>query len=205
MNSHALSILGGSALLVFGLQELSKSIQYVAGGRFRTWINRFGQQPLLGLLLGVLLSVLLSGSGAVTAMLVGLANARLLTLEQVFAVTLGSAVGTTLMVHVFALKIADYGLLIMFIGMISNGIVREDRLAKLTRGLFFIGLVFFAISLLVNAGSALENEPWFNSLLQYFRGRPVVAFFFAALLTAIVTSSSATIVFVIQFLKVICQ
>jgi len=198
MNPQALSILGGSALLVFGLQELSKSIQYVAGGKFRTWINQFGQKPILGLLLGVLLAVLLSGSGAVTAMLVGLANARLLTLESVFAVTLGSAVGSTLMVHVFALKIADYGLLIMFIGMVMNGVLREDRLSKLARGLFFIGIIFFSISLLVSAGEALEHAPWFKSMFDYFRGRPIVAFVFAALLTAIIPSSSATIVFVMS-------
>ncbi len=198
MNPEALSILGGSALLVFGLQELSKSIQYVAGGKFRTWINHFGQRPIYGLLLGVILAVLLSGSGAVTAMLVGLANARLLTLESVFAVTLGSAVGSTLMVHIFALKIADYGLLIMFVGIVLNGLIRDDRMAKLARGLFFIGIIFFSISLLVNAGAALEHTPWFKSLFEYFRGRPVVAFFFAAVLTAIIPSSSATIVFVMS-------
>ncbi len=198
MNSEALSILGGSALLVFGMQELSKSIQYVAGGRFRTWVNEFGRRPIFGLFLGIILSVLLSGSGAVTAMLIGLANARLLTLEQVFAVTLGSAVGTTFIVHLLALKIADYGLLILFIGMVSSGIIRDDRLSKLARGLFFLGLVFFAISMLVGAGKALEASPWFRNLLDYFRGRPIVAFIFSAVLTAIIPSSSATIVFIMS-------
>ncbi len=198
MNAHALSILGGSALLVFGMQELSKSIQYVAGGRFRTWINEFGRRPVLGLFLGVILSVLLSGSGAVTAMLIGLANARLLTLEQVFAVTLGSAVGTTLIVHLFALKIADYGLLIIFLGMVLGGLIRDDRLSKLARGLFFLGLIFFSISILVGEGTALESSPWFSQALNYFRGRPFMAFLFAAALTAVIPSSSATIVFVMS-------
>lgn len=198
MNPEALSILGASALLVFGMQELSKSIQYVAGGRFRTWINEVGRRPILGLLLGVILSVLLSGSGAVTAMLVGLANARLLTLEQVFAVTLGSAVGTTFIVHLFALRIADYGLLIIFFGMVLSGIIRDDRLSKLSRGLFFLGVIFFSITMLVNAGHALESSPWFMNLLNYFKGRPFVAFLFSGILTAIIPSSSATIVFVMS-------
>jgi phosphate:Na+ symporter len=198
MNTEALSILGGSALLVYGMQELSKSIQYVAGGRFRTWINEFGRKPILGLLLGLLLSVLLSGSGAVTAMLVGLANARLLTLEQVFAVTLGSAVGTTFIVHLLALKIADYGLLIVFGGMVLGGLVRDDRTSKLARCLFFLGLIFFSISLLVGAGKQLQDTPWFINLLEYFMGRPFVAFLFSAVLTAIIPSSSATIVFVMS-------
>jgi len=78
------ALLGGSALMVFVVEELSKNIQYLAGSRFRTWVNELARNRISAMLLGTGLSLLLSSSSVVTVMLVGLANAQLLSLEQVF-------------------------------------------------------------------------------------------------------------------------
>ena len=80
LSPELVSLLGGSALLVYSIEELTKSVQYLAGSRFRVWINHFAGNRFYGVLLGIVLSLLLSSSGAVTVMLVGLANARLLSL-----------------------------------------------------------------------------------------------------------------------------
>lgn len=79
-----MNLLGGSAILVYSIDELSHHVQYLAGSRLRVWINAFADNRFTGILLGIFLSLLLSSSSAVTVMLVGLTSAQLLTLDQSF-------------------------------------------------------------------------------------------------------------------------
>lgn len=175
-------------------------MQYLAGGKLRTWINLFADNRITAILLGLILSLLLSSSGAVTVMLVGLANARLLTLEQVFSVVLGASIGTTFVVHLFAFNISKYGLLIIAAGVLSSAISRSDKFSKITRGIFFLGLMFFSLSLVSSAGTELESNELFQYTINYFRDRPIVSFLIAGVLTALIQSSAATIAFVMSLM-----
>jgi phosphate:Na+ symporter len=149
VNTALVTLVGGTALMIHAIEELSRSVQYLAGSKFRSWINLFAANRLSAILLGLFLSILLSSSGAVTVMLVGLANARLLTLEQVFAVTLGASIGTTLIVHLFAFNVSQYGLLIMAAGVALESISHSDKLIRIGRGLLYLGMMFFSMSLIV--------------------------------------------------------
>lgn len=200
MSPEAAALLGGSALFVYAMQELSKSVQYVAGGQFRAWINSFGKKRVAGILLGMVLSVLLSGSGAVTAMLVGLANARIMTLEQIFSVTLGAGVGSTFIVQLFAFNLSEQALLITFVGVTLEGLSRSDRLTRIARSMTYLGLMFYSISLLIDAGVKLENNELFQYILDYFRNRPLVSFAIAAAISTVLHSSAATIAFVMSLM-----
>ena len=139
VSPELVGLLGGSALLVYSIEELSKSVQYLAGSRFRVWINNFAGNRFSGVLLGIVLSLLLSSSGAVTVMLVGLANARLLSLIQVFSVTLGASIGTTFVVHLIAFNISKWGLLLIALGVVLKAVANSDRVARLAVALLLSG------------------------------------------------------------------
>jgi len=190
------SLLGGSALLIFSMAELSRAVQYIAGARFRLWMNSFGHHRISGFILGVVLALALSSSGAATVMLVSLANARLLTLEQVFAMSLGASLGSTFVVFLFTLKLSSYGLLLVFVGVVAEGLFRADRATRMSRCVLYLGMMLFSLALLVEAGEALRKDELFQYLALYFRERPVAALFLSALLTSAVHSSAATIAFV---------
>ncbi|MBI1859627.1 MAG: Na/Pi cotransporter family protein [Deltaproteobacteria bacterium] len=201
MNPDLMKLAGGSALLVYAIDELSDSVQYLAGSRFRHWINLFAERRVAGVLLGFLLALLLSSSGAVTVMLVGLANARLLSLEQVFSVALGASVGSTFIVQLFAFRITEYGLLILAAGVLSSSFAQSDRAHHISRSLLFIGLMFFSMGLLTDAGKGLEQNDLFLYVINYFKDRPLVSLFLSSVLTAIIQSSAATIAFVISLMS----
>lgn len=200
MSPALVALIGGSSLLVFSIEELSKSIQYVAGSRFRTWINAFTGNRIASMLLGIMLSLLLSSSGAVTVMLVGLANARLLSLEQVFAVILGASIGTTFIVHLFAFNISQYGLLIIALGVLISSLASSDRLERVARGILYLGLMFYSMALVSGSAKDLETNELFNYTINYFRDQPVVSFLIATILTALIHSSAATIAFVMALM-----
>ncbi len=200
MSPEFATLLGGSALLVYSIEELSKSVQYVAGSRFRVWINAFADNRLAGIVLGIGLSLLLSSSSAVTVMLVGLANARLLSLAQVFSVTLGASIGTTFIVHLFAFRISEWGMILIAGAVAVEWISVSDRLTRIARSLLFLGMMFFSLSLVVQAGMALQQNELFRYIVAYFRDRPVVSLLISTILTAVIHSSSATVAFVMSMM-----
>jgi phosphate:Na+ symporter len=144
--------------------------------------------------------MLLCSSGAVTAMLVSLANARLLTLTQTFAVSLGAGIGSTLMVQVLAFHVSDYGLIILTLGFLMETLSAHVWAKKFGRVALFVGMVFFSLDMLVQAGALLRQEPVFQQFSQYFRDRPLFGFVMAALFAAFTSSSSATVAFAMSLL-----
>jgi len=200
LSPEVITLLGGTALLVYSIDELAKSVQYLAGSRFRAWINNFAGNRFSGVLLGTVLAMLLSSSGAVTVMLVGLANSRLLTLEQVFSVMLGASIGTTVIVHLVAFNISKYGLLFIAAGVALDTFTNADKAARIAKGLLYLGLMFFSMSMVVSAGKELENNELFQFLISYFRDRPLFSLLVSAAITAVVHSSAATIAFVMSLM-----
>lgn len=198
MDNPLIVLAGGTALILLSVDELSKHIQVLASSRLKSWINTFAGNRLYAFVLGVLMSLLLSSSGAVTVILVGLANAQLLTLHQVLSVTLGASIGSTLIVQLVAFRIAEYGLLLLAIGVFMSSFSKTDWYYHLGKILFNVGMMFFSMSLLIEAGKGLESNEFFQYATNYFRDRPVVSLFISAGLTALVHSSAATIALVMS-------
>jgi len=200
VNAAFVTLMGGTALMIYSIEQLSKSVQYLAGSKFRSWINLFAPNRISAIILGLFLSVLLSSSGAVTVMLVGLANARLLTLEQVFAVTLGASIGTTLIVHLFAFNISHYGLLVMAGGVALEAFSSSDKVTRIARGLLYLGMMFYSMSLIVSAGQQMEHNELFNYIIGYFKGHPIASLILSTAFTAAIHSSAATIAFMMSLM-----
>lgn len=200
MSPAILKLLGGSALLIYSVEALSRSIQYLSGSRFRSWINLLAGNRFTAILLGLFLSLLLSSSGAVTVMLVGLANARLLSMEQVFAVTLGASVGTTFIVQLFAFNVSEYGLLMIAVGVMLSFFSKTDMVNHAAQGLLFLGMLFFSMNLVMDAGLELEKNEFFQYTITYFRDRPIVSLLISAVFTALIHSSAVTIAFVMSII-----
>jgi len=200
VSPEVITLLGGTALLVYSIDELAKSVQYLAGSRFRSWVNNFAGNRFSGVLLGAVLAMLLSSSGAVTVMLVGLANSRLLTLEQVFSVMLGASVGTTVIVHLVAFNISKYGLLFIAGGVILETISHAEKPTRIAKSLLYLGLMFFSMSMVVSAGKELESNELFQFSINYFKDRPLFSLIVSAVITAVVHSSAATIAFVMSLM-----
>jgi len=86
-----------SALFIFGaLLFLVRVMRAATQSSIEVFITRFlGRSALVSILLGTVLTVMVQSSSITTSLLVPLAGAGLLTLEQAFPVTIGANVGTT--------------------------------------------------------------------------------------------------------------
>ena len=86
-----------SALFIFGaLLFLARVMRAATQSSIEVFITRFlGRSVLVSIFLGAVLTVMVQSSSITTSLLVPLAGAGVLTLEQAFPVTIGANVGTT--------------------------------------------------------------------------------------------------------------
>lgn len=83
-------------VLFFALIGLVKIMRSAAEGRFEVLFDRYvGRYPYLALLLGVVVTGTIQSSSVVTSLLVPIVGAGILTVEQIYPVTLGANIGTT--------------------------------------------------------------------------------------------------------------
>ena len=115
-----------SALLIFSaLYLLVKVMRAAAYGRVEVMLtDLLGSNALLSMLVGVVVTVMVQSSSIATSLLVPLAAAGLLRLEQAFPVTLGANIGTTVTAFLAALAVsgpnATAGLEIALVHLLFN-------------------------------------------------------------------------------------
>ena len=80
-----ISLLGGLALFLFGMDIMGKALQKQAGGKLQTLLARMSSTWWKGLLLGTCVTAVIQSSSATTVMLVGFVNSGLMALEQTLA------------------------------------------------------------------------------------------------------------------------
>ena len=91
-------LLGISLVLLFGcLVLLTKTLKSLMLDKIELLFDRLiGKSALVGMGLGVMITVLVQSSSITTSILVPMAGAGIINLRQIFSVTLGANVGTTI-------------------------------------------------------------------------------------------------------------
>jgi phosphate:Na+ symporter len=193
-----LGIVGGLAVFLFGIKFGGRGLQKAAGRNLRDALCKLTANRFLGLVTGIAVTVIIQSSSATTAMLVSFANAGIIILSQALGVILGADIGTTLTVQLIAFRIFDYALLIVAIGFVLflAGSERYSRLGQIIMG---FGLLFFGMSIMSSAVGPAKDHPAFIGFMLGVERSPVLAILSAAVFTAIIQGSAATIGLVLTF------
>ncbi len=200
-----ISLLGGLALFLFGMDTMGKALERQAGGKLQTILAKMSGTVWKGFLLGAAVTAVIQSSSATTVMVVGFVNSGIMTLKQAVGVIMGSNVGTTITAWILSLSgLEGDSLLIMLfkpstlaplIGTIGIVLFMFTKSEK-KKGIGTIMLGFLALmtgmELMGDSMEFLENEPWFAQLMISFTN-PLVGILFGAALTAVIQSSSASV------------
>ena len=91
-----LSLVGGLAMFLFGMQVLGDALSKTSGGRMEKILEKMTNNPIKGVLLGALVTGVIQSSSATTVMVVGFVNAGIMKLSQAVGVIMGANIGTTI-------------------------------------------------------------------------------------------------------------
>lgn len=115
-----------SALLIFSaLVMLVKVLRSSVGDRVDNVVNNvLGQNAIVSIAVGILVTIMVQSSSITTSIMVPLAGAGLLKLEQAFPVTIGANIGTTVTALLAAMAVsgpnASFGLQIALVHLFFN-------------------------------------------------------------------------------------
>lgn len=110
------------AVLFFALIGLVKVMRKFAEGKFEVLFDKYvGKFPYLALALGIIVTGTIQSSSVVTSLMVPIVGAGILTVEQIYPVTLGANIGTTVTAILAALATNNVlGLTIAFVHSLFN-------------------------------------------------------------------------------------
>ena len=199
-----ITLLGGLALFLFGMDVMGKALERQAGGKLQTILAKMSSNVFKGFLLGMGVTAVIQSSSATTVMVVGFVNSGIMTLKQAVGVIMGSNIGTTVTAWIlslsglegdsFLIKFFKPSTLAPLIGIF--GILLYMGKSEKKKGIGTIMLGFMALmtgmDLMSSSMAFLKTEAWFADLMISFTN-PIAGILFGAVLTAIIQSSSASV------------
>ena len=187
-----LSLLGGLALFLYGMQMMSSGLEAAAGSRMKQILERLTANRFLGVLVGAAITAVIQSSSATTVMVVGFVNAGMMTLNQAVWIIMGANIGTTVTGLLIALDVGELAPLFAFVGVAMVVFVKRPQLQHIGQILTGLGVLFIGMDMMSASMVPLRESEAFINIMSNF-SNPVLGILAGALFTAVIQSSSASV------------
>jgi len=195
-----LDLMGGVALLLWGLHMVRSGIVRAFGSDLRRFLGLALRNRFFAFLAGILVTGLLQSSTATGLMTASFVTGGAVDLVPALAIMLGANVGTTLIVQVLSFNVSAVAPVLFLVGVTAfkrGGTTRARDLGRVAIG---VGLMVLSLHILLDTLAPAENAPAVRALLQAVTDEPVLCLLIAACLTW-AAHSSVTIVLLVMSLS----
>jgi phosphate:Na+ symporter len=193
-----LDLMGGVALLLWGLHMVRSGIMRAFGSELRRLLSTALQNRLLALLAGIGVTALLQSSTATALMITSFAGRGLVDLVPALAIMLGANIGTTLIVQVLSFNVSAVAPVLFLVGVVAFKLGQRTPTRDLGRVAIGLGLMLLALHILLDTLAPAENVPSVRALLGAITGEPILCILIAAALTWAAHSSAAVVLLVMS-------
>jgi len=200
-----LSLVGGLALFLFGMNIMGQGLERSAGNKLKTILERLTSNPLKGFLLGLVVTAVIQSSSATTVMVVGFVNSGVMTLRQAIGIIMGANVGTTVTSWLLSLnaiegdsilmkllKPTSFSPILALVGVILYMSAKNSKKKDIGTIMLGFAILMTGMDGMSDAVSGLKDVPEFANILTMF-SNPILGVLAGAGLTAIIQSSSASV------------
>ena len=200
------TLFGGLAFFLYGMQLLSESLKKTAGGKLEKLLNKATDNKFKGLAVGAIITIAIQSSSAITVMLVGFVNSGIMDLPQTVGVIFGSDIGTTLTAWILSLAGIDSGdnvflkllkpsvfsLIFALIGIALIMICKKQRRKDIGTMLIGFAILMQGMTMMSASMEPLKEMDSFVSFMTAFKN-PLLGVVSGAVVTGIIQSSAAAI------------
>ena len=200
--SNILSLLGGVAFFLFGMNTMGSGLKQLAGNRMEAVLWKLSSTPIKGLLLGTLVAAVIQSSGATTVMVISFVSTGMMSFSQSIGIVLGANVGTTMTGWLLSLSKSGSGdftaILTSILALFGAAlIIFSHKNSHKSVGGVALGLatILMSMSLISDAVSPIKDSPVFAELLTLFKNPlfPIIGILAGTVIAAITQSSSASV------------
>lgn len=193
-----LDLMGGVALLLWGLHMVRSGILRAFGGDLRYLLSKTLKNRFAAFAAGLGLTALLQSSTATALMASSFAADGMLGLVPGLAIMLGANVGTTLIVQVLSFNVMGVAPAFFIVGLIAFRGGARTRVKDLGRVSIGFGLMLLALHILIDTLAPAESAPSVSALFGAITNDPVLCIVIAAALTWAAHSSVAIVLLIMS-------
>ncbi|MCD7858886.1 MAG: Na/Pi cotransporter family protein [Firmicutes bacterium] len=201
-----LTLIGGLAMFLFGMNTMGEALVKVSGGRLDSILEKLTSSRLKAVLLGAAVTAVIQSSSATTVMVIGFVNSGIMDLTHAAGVIMGANIGTTVTSWLLSLagvsgssfwvslfKPSSFSPILAGIGIVLTMTAKENR-CKRDIGSVLLGfaVLMFGMQTMSGAVEPLAENPQFTAILTVF-SNPILGVLAGTLLTAVLQSSSASV------------
>ncbi len=200
-----LSMIGGLALFLYGMNLLGEGLAKASGGRMESILEKLTGNPVMAVLLGAGVTAVIQSSSATTVMVVGFVNSDIMKLEQAVGVIMGANVGTTVTSWILSLtgidsssflvqmlKPTSFSPILAIIGVAMLLFSKKEKHRYAAYILVGFAVLMFGMDTMSAAVKPLAQVPEFTGILTAF-SNPLLGMLAGVVLTAVIQSSSASV------------
>ena len=199
-----LSLIGGLALFLFGMNVMGSGLEKMGGGKFESVLEKMTNNRIKGVLLGAGVTAVIQSSSATSAMVVGFVNSGMMKLSQAIGIVLGANIGTSVTGWILCLSYisssdalsllssatitaiaAIAGILLRMLGKTSQKRHTGDILLG-------FAVLMYGMNAMSGAVSPLRESEDFLRLMTMFEN-PILGVLIGTLITAVLQSNSASV------------
>lgn len=200
-----LTMVGGLALFLYGMDVLGDGLKKVSGGKLEIILEKLTSNKLMAILLGAGVTAVIQSSSATTVMVIGFVNSGIMKLSQAVGVILGANVGTTVTAWLLSLtglegsslvlqllKPSSFSPILAIVAVIILSMSKKGKHKDVATIMIGFAVLMIGMDTMSNAVKPLAEIPEFTNILLMF-SNPVLGMLIGLVLTAIMQSSSASI------------
>src|ERR1044071_7805254 len=169
-----LDLMGGVALLLWGLHMVHSGILRAFGANLRLFLARALKNRFSAFVAGLGLTALLQSSTATALITSSFTAEGIVALVPALAIMLGANVGTTLIVQVLTFNIAAVAPVLFIIGLVAFRSGPRSKIKDLGRVAIGLGLMLLALHILLDTLAPAENAPGMRVFMNAITGDPVL-------------------------------
>lgn len=187
------TLMGGVGLFLYGMSIMSQGLKNAAGDKMKTILEYATANRVVSVIVGVLVTLLIQSSSATDMMVISFVNSGLMTLIQAIGVIMGANIGTTITAQITAFNLGAYAPIILFVGAVMFLFLKRKVVKHIGSIIMGFGMLFFGIAIIKGAIVPLSESEGFISFLSTL-SNPLIAVLFGILFTALLQSSSSSVV-----------
>jgi phosphate:Na+ symporter len=190
-------IIGGIAILLYGIHLSGVSLQKMLGFRLEEILKKTDENPVKGLAIGTGITSLIQSSGTTIIMLIGFISAGLLTLKGAVPVMLGANIGSTITVQLASFRLGLYALPILTAGVFIHIFCIRKIYKNFGEALIGFSFLFLGMNFIFTGTQSLSSNETAVVFFDVIGSSVILSIFIAAFFTVLLRSSSAITVLIV--------
>lgn len=200
-----LNIVSGLGMFLFGMKQLSDSLEAYVGNEIKTRLQKAIGTPLKGVLSGAGVTGIIQSSTATTLISMGLVNAGTISIYEALPVIMGANIGTTVTGQILSLaEISQKTPILSFlnpsvlapflliIGTIELIFIKRSDWQQGAKIFIGLGILFSGIQMMESGLEPSAHSENFRNVFLYLHN-PLLSIVVGIIMTAIIQSSSVSL------------